>query len=72
HTSENALPILGDKLYGPEGNTKLHKGLFLAAVEITFNHPETKEIINLKINQPKKFDSLLAREERMWLKKYKN
>ena len=69
HTSENGTPILGDKLYGDIENTKLHKGLFLSAVEITFTHPETKELINLKINQPKKFDSLLEREERMWAKK---
>jgi len=69
HTSENGTPILGDKLYGDLENTKLHKGLFLSAVEITFTHPETKEIINLKIDQPAKFDSLLQREERMWNKK---
>jgi len=69
HTSENGTPILGDKLYGDLENTKLHKGLFLSAVEITFTHPKTKEIINLKIDQPAKFDSLLEREERMWEKK---
>ena len=69
HTSENGTPILGDKLYGDIENTKLHKGLFLSAVEITFNHPETKDVINLQIPQPSKFDSLLEREERMWEKK---
>jgi RluA family pseudouridine synthase len=69
HTSENGTPILGDKLYGDIENTKLHKGLFLSAVEITFNHPETKDLINLQIPQPSKFDSLLEREERMWEKK---
>ena len=69
HTSKNGTPILGDKLYGDLENTKLHKGLFLSAVEITFKHPDTKETINLKINQPTKFDSLLEREERMWEKK---
>ena len=71
HTSENNMPILGDKLYGSIENTKLHKGLFLSAVEITFQHPETKEIMNLKINQPNKFDALLEREEKMWIKKLK-
>jgi len=69
HTSRNKTPILGDKLYGDLKNTKLHKGLFLAAVEITFIHPATKEVINVKINQPKKFDSLFEREKRMWEKK---
>lgn len=69
HTSRNQTPILGDKLYGDIENTKLHKGLFLAAVEITFVHPSTKEKINLKIEQPKKFNSLIEREERMWEKK---
>lgn len=71
HTSENNIPILGDKLYGDIKNTKLHKGLFLSAVEITFLHPKTQEEINLKINQPSKFDSLLAREENMWKNKQK-
>ena len=69
HTSNNGTPILGDKLYGDIENTKLHKGLFLAAVEITFIHPSTKEVINLKIDQPTKFDSLIEREKRMWEKK---
>ena len=69
HTSKNGTPILGDKLYGDIENTKLHKGLFLAAVEISFVHPSTKKVVNLKINQPKKFDSLLEREKRMWDKK---
>ena len=69
HTSENGTPILGDKLYGDLENTKLHKGLFLSAVELIFKHPETKETINLKVDQPTKFNSLLEREERMWEKK---
>ena len=69
HTSENRTPILGDKIYGDIENTKLHKGLFLSAVEINFIHPETKKEVNLKIQQPTKFDSLLEREERMWEKK---
>ena len=69
HTYRNVTPILGDKLYGDVKNTKLHKGLFLAAVEIAFTHPSTKELVNLKINQPKKFDSIIEREERMWKKK---
>jgi len=69
HTSENGTPILGDKIYGDIENTKLHKGLFLSAVEISFSHPKTKETINLKIPQPAKFNSLLEREKRMWEKK---
>ena len=62
HTSENGHSILGDKLYSPNGKTLLKKGLFLSAVEITFTHPETKEIINISIDQPSKFDKVLSRE----------
>ncbi|MCK5781241.1 MAG: RluA family pseudouridine synthase [Flavobacteriales bacterium] len=71
HCSQNHLPILGDKLYGPKENTKLHKGLFLSAVEISFIHPKSKTEVNLSIEQPKKFDTLLEREKIMWQKKLK-
>lgn len=66
HLATIGYPILGDKLYGE--STKIHKGkgLFLAATEITFSHPKTKEIITLSIAIPTKFESLLKREERRW------
>lgn len=61
HTSENNIPILGDKLYGGDNN-KQKKGLFLSAVEISFQHPATKKEMNFSINQPKKFDMVLGKD----------
>lgn len=68
HLSQLGFPILGDKLYGNEGNVLMGKGLFLCAVELQFNHPITNESMLLKIDAPHKFSSLLERENRRWLK----
>lgn len=61
-------PIVGDKIYGEEGNVMNHKGLFLAAKSIAFEHPITKEAMMIEINQPDKFDALLKREEAWWMR----
>lgn len=55
HLSELGFPILGDKLYGEKGNTLLHKGLFLAATKLKFNHPITAEELVFEIEMPNKF-----------------
>lgn len=68
HCSESGFPIVGDKLYGPKGNTLLHKGLFLAATELTLKHPVIGEEMNFKLAIPSKFEALLEREERRWRK----
>ncbi len=62
--SKAGYPILGDKLYGPEGKTLLHKGLFLAACGLRFVHPCTQELINIQLATPYKFLSLMKREQR--------
>jgi 23S rRNA-/tRNA-specific pseudouridylate synthase len=59
-------PIFGDKLYVEEKMVHRGKGLFLCAKEILFLHPKTSEEINLKIEIPHKFESLLLREQRRW------
>ncbi len=56
-------PIVGDVLYGVEGRTLLHKGLFLAATSLEFNHPVTQEVLNISLPIPKKFEKYLAKEE---------
>jgi len=68
HLASLGFPIVGDQLYGVEGKTLQHKGLFLAAVEIEFNHPILNELVNVKIDIPKKFTSILNREQRRWEK----
>lgn len=66
HLASIGHPILGDKLYGNPDIIHKGKGLFLTASEITFLHPKTFKNIQLKINVPHKFHSLLNREKRRW------
>lgn len=66
HTSSTGNPIVGDTKYGEEGNVMKHKGLFLAAVQLEFEHPFTKEDMKISIPVPHKFEALLDREKRRW------
>jgi RluA family pseudouridine synthase len=66
HLASIGHPILGDKLYGNKETTYSGKGLFLTASEITFLHPKTFKQIELKIEVPQKFHTLLNREKRRW------
>ncbi|WP_420572407.1 RluA family pseudouridine synthase [Kordia sp.] len=67
HLASINHPIIGDQLYGKkEENYK--KGLFLCATSIQFTHPKTKEKLSFSIDLPNKYGSLLAREERRFLK----
>lgn len=68
HCSQSQFPILGDKLYGPKGNTLLHKGLFLAAIELLLHHPQTNERMAFKIETPSKFNNTWEREQKRWVK----
>ena len=65
HMANYGYPIVGDKLYG-NGPLLKGKGLFLAAVAISFTHPQSIKPLEFSISQPKKFDSLLEKEERRW------
>ena len=71
HLSDFGFPILGDALYGKKGLILKHKGLFLCAVSLKFIHPKTGERVEVKINAPQKYETLLRREERRW-KKYRS
>ncbi|MBN2040638.1 MAG: RluA family pseudouridine synthase [Spirochaetes bacterium] len=68
HMSGIGHPIVGDTVYGTKGNMLLHKGLFLASVAVSFNHPLSGKRLNFEINDPAKFHKLLEREERRWYK----
>jgi RluA family pseudouridine synthase len=68
HLSRLGFPIVGDRLYGKEGDTLKHKGLFLAAVGISFVHPKTNENLLFEIETPNKFNRFLKREEE-WMKR---
>jgi tRNA pseudouridine65 synthase/23S rRNA pseudouridine1911/1915/1917 synthase len=69
HLAEAGFPILGDKKYGPREKALQGKGLFLAAIEISFYHPFTKKQLTFQIPQPEKFLTFPARETKRW-KKY--
>ena len=64
HCAEIQHPIVGDQLYGESGNVMKHKGLFLAATSLEFNHPLSNEPMEISVPIPAKFEALLKREER--------
>lgn len=68
HLSKLGHSILGDKLYAPEELLFKGKGLFLSSVGLRFNHPVLNLAMDIKINTPRKFISLLKREENRWEK----
>lgn len=67
HLASAGFPILGDGRYGTAGMILKSKGLFLCAVELAFVHPSTGETVTVAIDEPDKFRTFLAREERRWL-----
>ncbi len=68
HLALAGFPILGDAAYGPEGLILRGKGLFLAAVEVSFAHPLTGARLGFAMDDPPKFAGLLEREERRFMK----
>jgi RluA family pseudouridine synthase len=69
HMAGMGTPILGDKLYGSEGEILRKKGLFLCATALHFVHPFTQNDMDLSIDPPYKFGRFMAMEEKRW-KKY--
>ncbi|MAW64804.1 MAG: RNA pseudouridine synthase [Flavobacteriales bacterium] len=61
-------PIIGDSEYGEKGNVLLHKGLFLCAIKVTFCHPITLVELTIETEPPKKFDAMMDREFKRFLK----
>jgi tRNA pseudouridine65 synthase/23S rRNA pseudouridine1911/1915/1917 synthase len=68
HTALIKHPIIGDSEYGEKGNVLLHKGLFLCAVKLTLCHPITQVQLTIETEPPKKFDVLMDREFKRFLK----
>lgn len=59
-------PILGDKIYGVEGEIMKGKGLFLCAAGLSFTHPFTRESVDLNIETPYKFGRFMDMEQKRW------
>lgn len=56
HLSKLGFPILGDKIYGTEGQILKGKGLFLCATSLSFRHPKTLKELHFEISPPNKFN----------------
>lgn len=67
HMAEIGFPVVGDRKYGT-GPLLKGKGLFLAAVKLSFIHPATLKPMDISIVQPKKFDGFIERQEQNWKK----
>ncbi|MFD0861184.1 pseudouridine synthase [Sungkyunkwania multivorans] len=68
HLSAIGHPIVGDALYGKEGHTLKHKGLFLSAVGLALKHPHTDQRLRFELPPPNKFTLLMEKEERRYKK----
>ena len=68
HLANIGHPIMGDQLYGTPGQIFTGKGLFLAATGLAFQHPISATLMDINIDMPPKFRSLLDRENRRWQK----
>ncbi len=69
HCAHMGHPILGDKLYGKTDLILKHKGLFLCATNLCFNHPITNENLEFNISAPNKFETRLLNEARRFTNK---
>lgn len=65
HLEAIGHPIVGDTLYGEDVGIR-HKGLFLAATAVSFQHPMTELPLEIHCQVPHKFHSLMHRETRRW------
>lgn len=66
HLSQLGHPILGDAAYGKTGQILKHKGLFLTALRLEFEHPMLQQKQQFAQATPHKFTTLLAREQRRY------
>jgi 23S rRNA pseudouridine1911/1915/1917 synthase len=65
HMTELGHPVLGDDLHSL-GPVLRGSGLFLAAVELKFDHPVLGTPVHVAVPEPERFERFRAREERRW------
>ncbi len=66
HLAGVGCPILGDALYGREGEVLKHKGLFLCAMALSFAHPISKQQMEVRMDPPSKFQKRMESEALRW------
>jgi len=59
HLFERAVPVLGDRMYGPPGNAPR---LMLAAMMLQFDHPGTQERMGFELLVPSQFPLLAGKK----------
>ena len=59
HMADNKTPILGDRKYGKKDG---YRKMMLLANELEFNHPVTKERINIKLDIPNEYKKVVENE----------
>ena len=59
HMADNKTPILGDRKYGKKDG---YRKMMLLANELEFNHPITKEHINIKLDIPNEYKKVVENE----------
>ncbi len=68
HMAGSGHPVLGDDKYGTAFKLLKHKGLFLAAVGVSFSHPVTGGELSFQLDIPYKFHRRLETEQKRWEK----
>ena len=66
HVASLGCPVLGDDLYGIEGQILWSKGLYLRALELRFEHPMEGGEVWVELEEPAKYSSQRRREQRRW------
>jgi 23S rRNA pseudouridine1911/1915/1917 synthase len=59
HLFERAVPVLGDRMYGPPGNAPR---LMLAAMVLQFDHPGTQQRVAFELTVPSQFPLLAGKK----------
>ncbi len=61
HLSHHNLPIIGDKLYGLKKEKIIARRQMLHAYHLAFNHPITGKLMDIYLDPPEDFNSILAK-----------
>lgn len=69
HMSDLGHPIVGDKFYSKDVDVLQGKGLLLCSDKLWFTHPITNKDVEVEIEIPNKFRSVMEREHQRTMRK---